>query len=313
MQVNKEDVKIKIVGVGGGGRNAVGRMIEAGISGVDYVSINTDDKGYNSSSSETKIQIGKKETQGRGAGGNPERGTISANENQKEIQEVLSDCDMVFITAGMGGGTGTGASPVIAKIAKELGILTVAVVTTPFSFEGKKRMDNAVAGIEELKKYADGVVVVPNDNLKKISDVRLTLANAFEIADSVLMQTVKNILDIVRNASYINCDFSDICSVVRDSKSVYTVTGFAEGVDRSKKIVTQISSNVLLGTSVEDMDGILIYIIASDNILLEETDKIIASVLDKASENAFVIHGVNFDESMDDGMKVVLLATKKRG
>ena len=308
----REKTKIKIIGVGGGGTNAVDRMIESGISGVEYISINTDDKGYKSSLADTKIQIGKKETAGRGAGAEPERGALSALESVKEIDVALTDCDMVFITSGMGGGTGTGASPVVAKIAKERGILTVAVVTTPFSFEGKKRMDNAQAGIIELKKYTDAVVVVPNDNLKKVSEGRLTLANAFEIADSVLMQTVSNILEVVQSTYYINCDFADICSVIKDSEQMFTATGFAKGEDRAKKIVSQITSSPLLGTSTKDMDGILICITAADNVSLDETDTINSSVLASASPNAFVIYGIKFDESMNDGMKVVLLATKKQ-
>lgn len=311
-QTTEAVVRIKIVGVGGGGTNAVERMLDANIPMVEYITINTDDGGYYGSRAEIKLQIGKRETKGRGAGADPEKGLRSAEENRKDIEEVLKDCDMVFITTGMGGGSGTGAAPVVAEIARKLGILTVAVVTKPFAFEGKKRMDNAIAGIARLEKYADSMVVIPNENLKKISQTKITLCNAFEIADSVLVQTVKNLVELIQNTAYINCDFADIRSIIENSGIMHTATGVARGLDRGEKILEQITSSVLLESSADGADRILLCITAAKDADLDEIDGIASVLTDMASPDASIIYGMNFDDEMGDAMKVVLIATKRK-
>ena len=305
-------VRIKIVGVGGGGSNAVERMLDANIPMVEYITINTDDGGYNSSRAETKLQIGKRETRGRGAGADPAKGQSSAEENRKDIEELLKNCDMLFVTAGMGGGTGTGAAPVVAEIARKMGILTVAVVTKPFAFEGKKRMDNALAGIERLEKHVDSMVIIPNDNLKKVSQIKITLCNAFEIADNVLVQTVKNLVELIQNTAFINCDFADIRSVLENSGTMHTATGLASGIDRGTKILEQITSSVLLESSVDNADRILLCISCAEDVALDEIDGINSVLSGMASPNANIIFGMNFDEAMDGAMKVVLIATKRK-
>lgn len=304
-------VKIKIIGVGGGGTNAVERMLGDRIPTVEYITVNTDNAGYSGSSADVKLQIGLRETKGLGAGADPQKGFRSAEENIKEIEEAVKDCDMLFITAGMGGGTGTGAASVVAEIAKRLGILTVAVVTMPFTFEGKKRMDNALFGIERLKKKVDSLVVIPNDNLKKVAKTRITLLNAFEIADSVLMQTVKNLVEVIQNTAYINCDFADVCSIVRNSGYMHTATWESFGEKRSEEILSEITTSTLLDSSIDGADGILLCITAAGDAGLEEIDGIISVISDMASADANIIFGMNFDESMADGMKAVLIATKK--
>ena len=310
-QTTESVVQIKIVGVGGGGTNAVERMLDSSIPMVEYVTINTDDSSYRDSGAKTKLQIGKKETKGRGAGADPEKGLRSAEENRKEIEEVLKGCDMVFITAGMGGGSGTGAAPVVAEIARKLGILTVAVVTTPFAFEGKRRMECAVSGISRLEKFTDSVVVIPNENLKKISQTKLTLSNAFEIADSVLVQTVKNLVELIQKTAYINCDFADVRSIVENSGSMHTATGIASGADRGDKILKQITSSALLGSSVDGAESILLCITAAEDVELDEIDMITSTLTSMASPDANIIFGVDLDGASKDEMKVVLIATRK--
>lgn len=308
---NESVVKIKIVGVGGGGKNAVERMLETNIPMVNYVTINTDDGAVRTSHAETKLQIGNRETKGYGAGANPEVGFRSAQESHKEIENVIKGCDMLFITSGMGGGTGTGAAPVVAEIAKKLGILTVAVVTTPFSFEGKKRMDNAQNGIAKLKENVDSIVIIPNDNLKLVSQTRVTLTNAFALADDILVQTVKNLVEVIQNTAFINCDFADITSIVKDSGAMHTATGLASGYNRTEEIVEQIKSSKLLGSSIDGATGIMLCITASGEVGLEEIDKITSAISSVAAPEANIIFGMNFDETMDDKLKAVLIATKK--
>ncbi len=309
MKTNKNEVNIKIAGIGGGGTNAVERMLESGIPLVEYITINTDHGGFNKSHARTKIQIGKRETCGRGAGSIPQRGFESAHENQKEIEDAIKDCDMLFITAGMGGGTGTGAAPVVAEIAKKCGILTVAVVTKPFSFEGKMRMSNALLGIDKLKENADAIVIVPNENLKKVAESRITLSNAFEIADNVLMKAVRNLVEVIQNTAFINCDFSDICSILKNSGKLHLAEGFAKGDRRAEKLISQISENILLDTSVNNSKRILLCVTAAKNVGLDEIDMIITSVSEKASNDAQIIFGINFDEKINDGIKIVLIST----
>ena len=307
----KNVVKIKIVGVGGGGSNMVERMLETGIPMVNYVTVNTDDGGFKSSHAETKIQIGINETKGRGAGADPEKGLRAAQENRKDIESAISGCDMLFISAGMGGGTGTGAAPIIAEIAKRLGILTVAVVTTPFNFEGKKRMENALGGIARLRKCVDSIIIIPNDNLKLVAQTKITFRNAFALADNVLVQTVKNIVGVIQRTAVINCDFADICSIVKESGDMHTAMGLASGPNRADEVVAQITDSKLLGSSVECATGIMICITASNGVGLDEIDRITSAIADVASPDANIIFGMDFDEEMGDDLKAMLIATHK--
>ncbi len=307
----KTVVRIKIVGVGGGGTNAVERMMENDIPLVDYVTINTDDGGFKGSHARTKIQIGRGETKGRGAGGDPEKGLRAAQENRKDIENAVNDCDMLFVAAGMGGGTGTGAAPVVAEIAKRLGILTVAVVTTPFSFEGRKRMEHALDGITRLREKVDSIVVIPNDNLKHVTQTKITLQNAFALADDVLVQTVKNLVGVIQRTTFINCDFADISSIVKSSGDMHTATGLASGPDRVDEIVEQIRSSALMNSSVEGAAGILLCLTASEGVGLEEIDKITSAITDLAAPDANIIFGMDFNEAMGDDLKAVLIVTKR--
>ncbi len=311
MQEQENIVHIKIIGVGGGGTNAVERMLDANVPMVKYITINTDDGGYLGSRAETKIQIGRKETKGRGAGADPQKGKLSAEENEAEIEQALSECEMVFITAGMGGGTGTGAAPVVAKIAQKLGILTVAVVTKPFSFEGNRRMKKAEEGIQNLEKYADALIVIPNENLKHISNSRITLSNAFAIADDVLMQTVKNLVELIQNTAFINCDFADISTILRKSGYIHTATGRAVGKDKTQKIIEQLKRSELLNISIDEATGVLLYITIAGNVALEDVDEISSAVSGVSDPSVNLIFGLNFDKSLDDEIKVLLVATQK--
>ena len=312
MQHNTQEeiVRIKIAGVGGGGTNVVNRMSEQNIPMVSYITINTDDGAAQCSKADISLQIGKRTVNGYGAGADPEKGRSAAEENRKEIGEALGDCDMLFITAGMGGGTGTGAAPLVAEIAKKLGILTVAVVTTPFAFEGKKRMDNAQSGINALVKHVDSIIIIPNENLKNVSQTRITFKNAFAITDGVLVQTVKNLVDIVQNTAYINCDFADITATIKDSGRMHTACGCARGDNRAEKIIEQIERSNLLGTA-DNATNILLCITAAGDAGLDEVDKITAAVSHRVSPEARIIFGMNFDENSGDEMRVILIATKK--
>lgn len=310
-QTNKGNVRIKIVGIGGGGGNAVERMLEIGIPMVRYVTIHTDNGGFFRSHAETKIQIGARETGGRGAGADPTVGQRSAQENRKEIEGAIKDCDMVFLAAGMGGGTGTGAIPVVAEIAKNMGILTIAVVTLPFAFEGQKRMRQALDGVANLEKIVDSLVVIPNNNLKRVCNSRITLSNAFEKADDVLVQTVKNLVDVIQNTAYINCDFADISSIVKDSGRMHVAVGLASGNNRAEKIIEQIKNNSLLDSSVDRATGMMLCISAAEDIGLDEIDNIADTVSELASKNANIIFGLRFDNAMEEQLKAVLIATKK--
>ena len=304
-------VNIKSVGVGGGGTNAVERMTEERIPMVHYITINTDDASVHGSSADLKLQIGQETTQGRGAGSNPEMGYLSALENTNQIKNAIKDCDMVFIVAGMGGGTGTGAAPVVAQIAQELGILTVGVVTKPFYFEGNRRMTQAEKGIAEMEKSVDAIIVIPNDNLKFVVEEKITFNNALAMADSVLVQTVKNIVEVIQRTAVVNCDFADISSVLRAAGHIHTATGVASGGDKVDTVIEQITASKLLGTSIDNSTGALLCITAPGNIGLEEIDRISSVVSSKADQDANIIFGMDFDDSTPDQIKVVLIATTK--
>ena len=228
-------VNIKVIGVGGGGNNAVNRMIASNIKGVEFVAINTDRQALNRSNASIRLVIGEKLTNGFGAGANPQIGARAAEESVEEIKGILQGTDMVFITAGMGGGTGTGAAPVVARIAREMGILTIGIVTKPFEFEQKRRMDQAVAGIAELSQYVDSLVVIPNDRLKQVSDTRITLMNAFEVADSVLSRGTKSISDLISVDAFINLDFADVSSIMKDAGYAHMGVGVATGKDKAEE------------------------------------------------------------------------------
>ena len=299
---------IKVIGVGGGG-NAVNRMVDVNMSCVEFVVLNTDDHVLQFSKADKKIQIGEKITHGQGAGSKPEIGRQSAEESIEEISNVLRDTDMVFITAGMGGGTGTGAAPVVAKIAKEMGILTVAIVTKPFAFEGKNRMLQAEQGIEELSKYVDSLIVVPNERLKNVSSERITLKNAFAIADDVLRQGVQSISDLILVPGFINLDFADVTTIMKDAGYAHMGVGSAQGKDKAEKAADAAVSSPLLETEIDGAAGIIINICASPDIGLDEVDTAATLISKRASDDAKVIWGVAFDDSMEDEMRITVIAT----
>ena len=267
METGPENVvNIKVVGVGGGGNNVVNRMVRSGTKGVDFVAVNTDKQVLNASSATYKIQIGEKLTHGKGAGSNPEVGQKAAEESRNQLTKSLEGTDMVFITAGMGGGTGTGAAPVVAEIARELGVLTVGVVTKPFSFEGRRRMMQAEKGIEELRKRVDSLVIIPNERLKYATDQKITFANAFEIADDVLRQAVQSISDLIRDTGFINLDFADVTTVMKDAGLAHMGVGRAAGKGKAEEAAKMAISSPLLETSINGAHGVLINVTGSMDI-----------------------------------------------
>ena len=302
-------VNIKVIGVGGGGGNAVNRMVENGVQGVEFVSINTDMQALNYSQATTKIQIGEKLTKGQGAGANPEIGRKAAEESKDQIAAALANTNMVFITAGMGGGSGTGAAPVVAQIARELGILTVGVVTRPFAFEGKKRLEQALSGIEELNKNVDSLVIIPNERLKYVSEQKITFKNAFEIADGVLRQAVKNISELITVPGFINLDFADVTSVMKDAGFAHIGTGSAAGKDKAAEAAREAISSPLLETSIDMAHGVIVSVIGSDDIGLDEVETAATMVQQAAHPDAHIIFGAFIDENMDDEIRVVVIAT----
>ena len=302
-------VNIKVIGVGGGGGNAVNRMVDNGVQGVEFVSINTDMQALNYSQATTKIQIGEKLTKGQGAGANPEIGRKAAEESKDQIAAALANTNMVFITAGMGGGTGTGAAPVVAQIARELGILTVGVVTRPFAFEGKKRLEQALSGIEELNKNVDSLVIIPNERLKYVSEQKITFKNAFEIADGVLRQAVKNISELITVPGFINLDFADVTSVMKDAGFAHIGTGSAAGKDKAAEAAREAISSPLLETSIDMAHGVIVSVIGSDDIGLDEVETAATMVQQAAHPDAHIIFGAFIDDTMDDEIRVVVIAT----
>ncbi len=302
-------VNIKVIGVGGGGGNAVNRMVENGVQGVEFVSINTDMQALNYSQASAKIQIGEKLTKGQGAGANPEIGRKAAEESKDQIAAALANTNMVFITAGMGGGTGTGAAPVVAQIAREMGILTVGVVTRPFAFEGKKRLEQALSGIEELNKNVDSLVIIPNERLKYVSEQKITFKNAFEIADGVLRQAVKNISELITVPGFINLDFADVTSVMKDAGFAHIGTGSAAGKDKAAEAARMAISSPLLETSIDMAHGVIVSVIGSDDIGLDEVETAATMVQQAAHPDAHIIFGAFIDENMDDEIRVVVIAT----
>ncbi len=302
-------VNIKVVGVGGGGGNAVNRMIETNIRGVEFIAVNTDRQALANSCASKKIIIGEKVTKGFGAGANPKMGHDAAEESEKEIEDAIKDADMVFVTTGMGGGTGTGAAPVVAKIAHDLGILTVGIVTKPFAFEGRKRMIQAEAGIEELKQYVDSLIIIPNERLKQVADSRITLANAFEKADDVLRHGVQSVSELINVPGFVNLDFADVTSVMKDAGFAHMGVGSAKGADKAQIAATAAISSPLLETSIAGATGILVSITASPDIGLEEVSIASTMIQEEAHPDANIIWGANFDISLEDEMRVTIIAT----
>lgn len=301
--------QIRVIGVGGGGCNAVNRMIEDGLKGVNFMSVNTDKQALNSSKAETKIQIGEKLTKGLGAGANPEVGQKAAEENFDEITKFIMGADMVFITAGMGGGTGTGAAPVIAKAAKDLGILTVGVVTKPFTFEGKKRREHAEMGIKYLKKYVDSLVIVPNDKLLQISEKRTTMMEAFAKADDVLKQGVQGISDLIAEAGLINLDFADVKTVMSDRGVAHMGVGRGQGENRVTEAVRTAIESPLLETSINGAKAILLNVMGGYDLGMLEINEIADQIEQAADEDAIVIFGSTIREDLQDEIVITVIAT----
>ena len=302
-------VNIKVIGVGGGGNNVVNRMVRTGTKGVDFIAINTDKQALTVSAATYKIQIGEKLTNGQGAGSDPEVGRKSAEENRNQISKALEDADMVFITAGMGGGTGTGAAPIVADIAKELGILTVGVVTKPFRFEGMRRMKQAEGGINELRNKVDSLVIIPNERLKLATDQKITMLNAFEIADDVLQQAVQSISDLIKNTGFINLDFADVSAVMKDAGRAHMGVGRAAGKNKAEEAAKMAISSPLLETSINGAKGVLINVTGSMDIGLEEVETAANLVQEAAHPEANIIFGAAFDENLEDELKVTVIAT----
>ena len=302
-------VQIKVIGVGGGGGNAVNRMITNGVLGAEFIAVNTDKQVLVHSKATHKIQIGEKSTHGQGAGGKPEIGAKSAEESIDAISDALKGTDMVFITAGMGGGTGTGAAPVIAQAAKDMGCLTIGVVTKPFKFEGRRRMLQAQDGIAKLAEHVDSLIVIPNDRLRALDDRKKTIAEAFAEADEVLLQGVKSISELIKIPGFINLDFADVTSVMKDAGYAHMGVGRAKGKDKAETAANAAVSSPLLETSIAGAKGVIISITASDDVDLEDVENAAEIITNKAHEDANITWGIAFDPDLDDEMVITVIAT----
>ena len=302
-------VTIKVVGIGGAGNNVVNRMVKSGTQGVEFIAINTDKQALAVSNADQKIQIGEKQTHGQGAGSDPEIGKRSAEESRNNIAKAIENADMVFITAGMGGGTGTGAAPTVADIAREAGCLTVGVVTKPFKFEGKRRMDQANAGVRELLGKVDSLLIIPNDRLKYATDQKVTLANAFEIADDVLRQAVTSISDLIKNTGFINLDFADVSCIMRNAGFAHMGVGHAAGKGKAEDAARMAVASPLMETSINGAHGVLINITGSEDMGLEDVEAAANMVHEAAHPEANIIFGATFDDSMQDEIRVTVIAT----
>ncbi len=302
-------VKIKIIGVGGGGGNAVNRMVAANVQGVEIYALNTDKLAFRKSEVANKIIIGEKITKGFGAGANPQIGERAAEESIDEIRAVLEGTDMVFITAGMGGGTGTGAAPIVARMAREMDILTIGIVTKPFAFEGKRRMEQAESGIAQLAQYVDSLIVIPNERLKLISSAKISLSNAFSVADDVLRRGVQSVSDLINVPGFINLDFADVTSVMQNAGYAHMGVGSATGKDKAMEAATEAISSPLLETSIKGAKGILISMSVSPEVGLEDVDLASTLITKEANPEANVIWGVAFDPTLEDEMRITIIAT----
>ena len=305
---NGNGVVIKVVGVGGGGTNAVNRMIEAGVRGVEFIAVNTDKQSLEKSGATHKVSIGEKLTRGRGAGANPEVGFRAAEESTEEITNLLRGTDMVFITAGMGGGTGTGAAPVVAKIAKEMGILTVGIVTKPFLFEGKKRMELAEEGIKKLGACVDSLVVIPNERLKQVSETRITLLNAFVIADDVLRQGVQSISELINVTGVINLDFADVTAIMSNAGNAHMGVGQATGKDKAEQAAMLAISSPLLETSIKGAKRLLLNIVMSEDIVTGDIAELTDTITNAAAPDVQLIFGTDFNPDLNDAIDIIVIA-----
>ena len=318
MDFNKDDsnitmmdgtATIKVIGVGGAGNNAVNRMIDAGIKGVDFIAVNTDRQALQTSKANTKIQIGEKITRGLGAGANPDIGAQSAEESKSEIAEVLRGADMVFVTAGMGGGTGTGAAPIVATTAKEMGILTIGVVTKPFTFEGKKRLSQAERGIESLKGKVDTLVVIPNDKLLQIIDRKTSIIEAFKMADDILRQGVQVISDLIAIPGLVNLDFADVKTIMLNQGMAHMGVGKASGENRAEDAAKEAIQSPLLETSIEGAKGVIINITGGEDLGLHEVNTAAELVQRSVDPEANIIFGTVTDPNMTDEIQITVIAT----
>lgn len=302
--------KIKVIGVGGGGCNAVNTMIRSGLTGVEYIVANTDSQALAANLAGTKIQLGSAVTKGLGAGANPEIGRKAAIEDYEKLSEVLDGADMVFVTAGMGGGTGTGAAPVIAKLARELGALTVGVVTKPFSFEGKKRSRQADEGIKSLEESVDSLICIPNQRLLQLAGESLSLMDTFKAADEVLLNAVQGISDLINNTGLINADFADVSTIMSNKGLSLMGTGSATGPDRATKAAKQaISSPLLEDVTIDGATGIIINITGNASLTTHETNQAVSLIMEAADEDAEIIFGTVIDDTMTDNIKITVIAT----
>ncbi len=300
---------IRVIGVGGGGNNAINRMIEAGLKGVEFIAVNTDAQSLYLSKAEKKIQVGEKLTKGLGAGADPDIGKKAAEETADEIKRALQGADMVFVTAGMGGGTGTGGAPVIARISREIGALTVGVVTRPFSFEGRKRNQQADVGIQGLREEVDSLITIPNDRLLQVVDKHTGFNDAFKIADDILRQGVQGISDLIAVPGVINCDFADVQTIMQNTGSALMGIGTASGENRAAEAARMAISSPLLETSIEGAKGVLFNISGGSNLTLFEINEAAEIIHQAADLEANIIFGANIDDSLDDEVRVTVIAT----
>ena len=302
-------VRIKVVGVGGGGCNAVNRMIEYGVKGIEFIAANTDLQQLNASPAEFKLQLGKNTTKGQGAGANPEMGRAAAEESRDEIRKALAGADMVFVTCGLGGGTGTGASPIIAEIAQDIGALTVAIVTKPFKFEGKKRMDQAIIGLDELKQHVDTIIVIPNDNLRNIIDKTTVFTDAFKSVDNVLHRGVQSISDLIAVTGLVNLDFADVKSVMENRGSALIGIGLGTGENRAIEAARQAVSSPLLEQSIDGATDAIINVTGGNSLTLFEADDAVEVVRQAAQTDINIIFGAVINEALNDEVIVTVIAT----
>ena len=308
-EMDENVTTIKVIGVGGGGGNAVNRMVSDGLQGVEFIAMNTDQQALAKTHATVKVQLGSKLTKGRGAGADPEIGQRAAEESKDEIANALKGSQMVFITAGMGGGTGTGAAPVVAEVAHDLGILTVGIVTKPFSFEGKRKMGLAEQGIANLLMHVDSLIVIPNERLKMISQEKITLMNAFQAADNVLRQGVESISALINVPAFINLDFADVRSIMKDAGYAHMGVGSAKGAGKAENAAKAAISSPLLETSIAGAHGVIINITSSPDIGLEDVETAAGLITQSAHPDANIIWGTAFDENLSDEMRVTVVAT----
>ncbi len=308
-ELDENVTTIKVIGVGGGGGNAVNRMVSDGLQGVEFIAMNTDQQALAKNHASVKVQLGSKLTKGRGAGADPEIGQRAAEESKDEIANALKGSQMVFITAGMGGGTGTGAAPVVAEVAHDLGILTVGIVTKPFSFEGKRKMGLAEQGIANLLMHVDSLIVIPNERLKMISQEKITLMNAFQAADNVLRQGVESISALINVPAFINLDFADVRSIMKDAGYAHMGVGSAKGAGKAENAAKAAISSPLLETSIAGAHGVIINITSSPDIGLEDVETAAGLITQSAHPDANIIWGTAFDENLSDEMRVTVVAT----